>query len=170
VVIPDPLEPAETAEAAPTPEPKPKRSRVQRAKDRVASAAEQLQSSGEPGTTTPSTTGSTDRPKFVETKQLEDDLTQALRGASEIANDRFTPGTPLLLADEPEARGVAGPAARIIGRNLPAGMAEPNAQDAFAAGITLARYLLRQVRLYFEVKRAHAAAGQPEAEQEPTSS
>lgn len=152
-----PLPEAPADPAAESPPAKPSRRR--RVREVVDSAIAQPDSSGEP--TTPETRSSrtsTEKPvagpKLIDRGELEDDITSAIKGAGELANANYAPdGTPLYLVDEVEARGMAAPAARVIDRKLPGAIKDPDAQDAFAAGITLARYLWRQIRLYYEIKR-----------------
>lgn len=74
-------------------------------------------------------------------------------------NDRRAPGTPLWIADEAEARGVAEPAANVIDRHLPSAIRDPDARDAFAAALTLVRYLWRQIRLRAELRKTARDAG-----------
>lgn len=116
-----------------------------------------------PPPTTTSTRAFTDEAEiqaFVDKTLLGEDLAEGLLAAAEAANDKVAPGTPLLIADQREAEGIANPLARIITRHMPPGLGgpgNPDLADAMAAGITLVRYARRQIRLYFEIKRVAAA-------------
>lgn len=145
--------------------------KTRKVKGRSAGGSRTGSKPGSPdATTTPtsSSTGSSEQgfrveppPQLVEPTQLTEDLTAMLLAVGATANDRYAPGTPLFIADRAEAHGVARPAARVITRHTPAGLGgpgNPDLADAIAAGITLVRYMVRQIRLWFEVKR-HRAAG-----------
>lgn len=175
----DPSSPSPTSPPAADSQPdKPKATRREKAAAGDSSDGRGSRSQAGPTTATTSTTGSTDPrdggperelppPVFVEPTQLAADLAGLLLAASEQANDKFAPETPLLLADEHEAIGVARPAARIIVRHMPAGMGgpgNPDLADAVSAAITLFRYGLRQLRLFHAIRRARATG--PEAQQE----
>jgi hypothetical protein len=103
---------------------------------------------------------------FVDVSQLRESVREILLTASEEANQRWAPdGTPLYVASEVEADGVAHPVAKVIGRHMPAGLGgpgNPDLADAVAAVITLARYGLRQIRLRNEIRRQLKAGAAPE--------
>lgn len=89
-------------------------------------------------------------------------------GAGEIANGRVAPGTPLLLVDRAdEAEPAAKPLSRIIARKMPSAIKDQDFRDAAAAGIVVVRYVWRQIRLYYEMRRATAADAAPQHDQEP---
>lgn len=171
----------QTPPAPPEPQQQPATSR--RAARRRRAADSGIGSEASPGpepaakTTTSSSTGSSEpkppperAPAFVEPVQLTRDLTELLLTAGESANDRFAPeGTPMFLADRAEAEGIARPAARVISRHTPAGLGgpgNPDLADAVAAGITLVRYAVRQIRLWYEIKRLHAGDATSPANQD----
>lgn len=164
--------PAPTPDQAETPPPTRRKGRLQRVREAVESSAGQRQPS-DPSETIPSTKGRTrpppiDRPKLIDKAELAGDLTNLFQAAGEKANERLAPGTPLYIAADAEARGVAEPVASILDRHLPNAVRDPDARDAFAAAITLVRYAVRQIRLRAEIRRRlDAGSGEEPAEQRP---
>lgn len=168
----DPLQPSSPPATLEPAQPPTMVEKVRRARASRSGKGSAATSAADPKPTTNSSTASTDpddpAPQLIEPGLLAEDLTEILQGASEAANDRWAPaGTPLYLADEREAAGVATPISSMITRHMPSAIKEPDAKDAFAAGITLTRYLVRQIRLYFEIRRVNRAAGEPQPEQQP---
>lgn len=117
------------------------------------------------GTTSSRTSTRRSAPPLVDPKLFADDIAQMVGSLAQAANGRYGEGTELYLTTPDEERGIGEPVAGMLARRIPSALAgrgdDPDLADALRAAATLARYVMRQVRMRLELRRQARGAASP---------